>query len=473
MFTAAKPSIEVVADKLLNKTLLSPQAQEMVNYGIENITIPVLSDIIYKNGDDKLFNEYLAKACSDFTKHNCSSSQMQPLNVSSFPLMATRCGIKYGINPCAGCGCFVSTTIANTIQIPETLLDKASSFLLATLLTVAPTIVEIGLNTVQVSGEVIGGLVIDIYGATLSFCFGVFFSIAASVWVDTLEEKFTRRVYGFKSANEAITASLKAKHLMTDTRSFLLFQNEKHWVSKAFVFLVSAAVLPLMICGVLVEIFVWKIGGLFPELYKFNEAVNGSFTTSNGVATSMTLSLVNLVSYVADDESTAELKFFMVLFGSVVVGFPLLRAAILLVIGCLPLKPMQHYTLSHASNVIGAFGALEPLFVCMILIMFELPPLTDQVVTTPECTKIEQQFPFNYLINTFGLYDTYCFVMWFQLLPLTAILLLGWICSVWLNSIAWSKTLDIYRPTGCPNDPGGPYCCCNKRSPCCTDCCER
>ena len=127
------------------------------------------------------------------------------------------------------------------------------------------------------------------------------------------------------------------------------------------------------------------------------------------------------------------------------------------------------------SNNVGSYLAWEPFFICVLLLTFQLPAMTENTISPEECQQIEEGQLMSRLISSFGLDDTNtCFVMYFALLPAVALFVVSWACLTGFNVMAWKVVVKRYDPFGThahEQDAGGPYCSCRK---CCYfGCCRK
>lgn len=177
-------------------------------------------------------------------------------------------------------------------------------------------------------------------------------------------------------------------------------------------------------------------------------------------ATEKLYSIIDTVTTVNDDSGYG--KTFAVFYGTMMLGVPMLRATLLAIVSIVPLSPLWHVRLAAMSNNVGSFIAWEPFFICVVLLMVELPSLTENTVSPEKCEEIEDKSLMSSLIAKFGLDDTStCFVMRFDMLPAIALFVVAWAFMTAFNVIAWKAVLKRYDPFGTHSrmgDEGGPYC---------------
>lgn len=224
--------------------------------------------------------------------------------------------------------------------------------------------------------------------------------------------------------------------------------------------------------------FVYSIAGLFEEVITFQNEATETF-----------YSVIDCVTAVND--GTGYGKCFAVFYGLFLLGIPLLRSTILAVVTLIPMPPLWHVRLAHVSNNVGSFLGWEPFFICVLIVMAELPSLTKDIVSSrclcwflkrvsfltcssfthtkqqisPEqCEAIEENNIISYFISRFGLDTSTCFVMYFDLLPHVSVFIIAWAFLTGSNAFVWKKILQRYDPFGsrAHGDEGGPYCGCRQ-----------
>lgn len=144
-------------------------------------------------------------------------------------------------------------------------------------------------------------------------------------------------------------------------------------------------------------------------------------------------------------------------------GTPMLRAALLLVITIIPMTPLWHLRIAKMSNHVGSFIGWEPFFICVIIMAFELPHLTGESVSPETCNNLEDRFGITGLVAKFGLDANTCFIMYFYIMAEFALIIVAWVCLTTFNATAWKIALKKYDPFGTCKEEGellhlgGPY----------------
>lgn len=141
-------------------------------------------------------------------------------------------------------------------------------------------------------------------------------------------------------------------------------------------------------------------------------------------------------------------------------GVPMLRATLLAIVSVVPMSPLWHVRFVRMSNEIGSYFGWEPFFLCVIILSFELPSLTEETVDPVTCEKVEDTDLVAQLIDEFGLDTSTCFVMRFDMLPAVALFVVTWVVLTVFNAVAWKQVLSRYDPFGShqeDGDKGGPY----------------
>lgn len=173
-------------------------------------------------------------------------------------------------------------------------------------------------------------------------------------------------------------------------------------------------------------------------------------------ATRKLYSIIDCVTAVND--GTGYGKTFAVFYGLVMLGIPMLRAVLLTVVSLVPLTPRWHYHLARTSNEIGSYIGWEPFFICVLLLRYELPSMTEDVVPPDACQEIAERDRISKLVSTFGLDTNTCFVMNFYVLPTFSLFVIAWAVLAGFNILVWKAVLKRYDPFGTLFwDRGGPY----------------
>ena len=113
--------------------------------------------------------------------------------------------------------------------------------------------------------------------------------------------------------------------------------------------------------------FVYSIAGLFDELIRMQVG-----------ATDTLYSIIDCV--VAVNDGSGYGKTFAVFYGIFLLGIPMLRAALLAVLSLIPMTPLWHVRIASMSNNVGSFIGWEPFFLCVLILVTELPSLTENTV---------------------------------------------------------------------------------------------
>jgi hypothetical protein len=443
-----------------------------------------LSNYIFEGNHTGLYDEALARGCGVYAGKTCPVQLYTPSRIfGGMAGVVAKCAAVSGFNKCNRCECIANNLLFNG-DVPEAGVDKAVATAFAKGLVLARDLASGALRAVQVEGTVESGLEAYAFPGIVAFCIGVIVSIIASIVVDHIDERSTARDFEI----DCFAAALKRVGRQASARSWLLLASDSDSggrgalgaARKAAVAIALVGVVPLAVAAVCVPMYSWQIGGLLPSLIDLNATASPLYGETPGIVFTQLLSNIDMVTRVGlTGDPTRQL--FMVLFGCFLIGVPLLRAALLLVVGALPLRPAQQLRLAQISNHVGGFSAWEPLILCLVLIEVELPSLLRNAVDPAECAAISTNFFIARLISTYGLYDSYCFVMYFSLKPPVAILAFAWILLVSLNTLTWSAVLRAYEPYGPSGDKGAPYChcatCCSGpcgskpgRRGCCGDC---
>jgi len=231
--------------------------------------------------------------------------------------------------------------------------------------------------------------------AFLGFTFAVIFSIIASLVVSDVDDKHNRKMYlNADSTREALAANRGVE----DQRSLLFCDSDgsrNSRLTRIISIIVGLGIIPLtffasklychLLCSlpsessgshtfnnffsVYVKMFVYSIAGLFEEIITFQNEATETF-----------YSVIDCVTAVND--GTGYGKCFAVFYGLFLLGIPLLRAFILAVISLIPMRPLWHVRLAHVSNNVGSFLGWEPFFICVLIVMAELPNLTKDIVSS-------------------------------------------------------------------------------------------
>ena len=126
--------------------------------------------------------------------------------------------------------------------------------------------------------------------------------------------------------------------------------------------------------------FVYSIAGLFEEVITFQNEATETF-----------YSVIDCVTAVND--GTGYGKTFVVFYGLFLLGMPMVRATILAVVSLIPMSPLWHVRLAHVSNNVGSFLGWEPFFICVLIVMAELPNLTKDTVSSRCLSGFSKVYP--------------------------------------------------------------------------------
>lgn len=194
--------------------------------------------------------------------------------------------------------------------------------------------------------------------------------------------------------------------------------------------------------------FNFSIAGLFEELILMKV-----------MATQKLYSIIDCV--VAVNDGSGYGKTFAVLYGTMLLGIPMLRAVLLAIISVVPMSPLWHVRIARMSNNVGSYIGWEPFLICILLLGDQLPSMTEETVKPEVCQNIEDNYLMSQLIAHFGLDDTNtCFVMRFDMLPAFSLFVVSWFFMTGFNAFAWKVVLKRYDPFGTQQedwDSGGPY----------------
>jgi len=95
-------------------------------------------------------------------------------------------------------------------------------------------------------------------------------------------------------------------------------------------------------------------------------------------ATETLYSIIDCV--VAVNDGSGYGKAFAVFYGIFLLGIPMLRATLLAVLSLVPMTPLWHVRIASMSNNVGSYIGWEPFFLCVLILMTELPSLTENTV---------------------------------------------------------------------------------------------
>ena len=420
-------------------------------------TIDRLSQSIFENDDPAIYESLLQTGCGTFYDADCSQTPFYEPTVVRGGLagIMTKC-LRIRNDECSRCECIVNNVVYNDAipnEVEEAAIDEGVALLFAKFLA----FVESGglnlFSSISFEGEIEVGTAVHAYTAFIAFAIGVILSIAASILVDKIEEKDTMRR---NCSASSIKAQLENRGVVSSTSwskpSILFFANSESVWSKLGKFMLSLGTIPIVIVALYIEMFDWKIAGLFEEIVSVQRtAINFYY------------SIIDCVVNVNDGSGYGWT--FTVLYGFFMLGAPILRAVLLTILGTVPLFPIWHIRLAHWSNTIGAFIGWEPFFICVILLMIELPSLTGETVPDATCDSIESQTFVARLITAFDLNTADgCFIMFFDVFPSFILFVFAWAFLTAFNALAWKRMLKKYDIFGNyeSGQKGGPYCACRQ-----------
>jgi hypothetical protein len=377
---------------------LGPRAESLV----ANATyshLGDLSDYIFKSNHTGLYDVALARGCSVYAGKACPVQFYPPSRVfGGMAGVVAKCAAVSGFNKCNRCECIANNLLFNG-DVPEAAIDAAVATAFAKALVLARDLASGALAAVHVTGTAAIGLEAYAFPGVIGFCLGVIVSIITSILVDHVDERETAR--DFKIAN--FGSALQRMGRGESEKSWLFFSSSSSSLTaarKTALAISLLGVVPLAVSALWVPMYSWQIGGLVPSLIDLNATKSPFYNATPDIVFSQTLSNIDMVSMVGQ-AGDATRQFFMVLFGCLLIGVPLLRAALLLLVGSIPLRPVHHLRLAQLSNHVGGFSAWEPLILCIILIQIELPSITRNAVDPAECDAIATNFFVSRIVKAF------------------------------------------------------------------------
>ena len=435
--------------------MLSNITQSLVNQVDEMAyeEIDSLSQSIFENDDPELYESLLQKGCGSFYSTDCSETPFyEPTEVrGGLAGIMTKC-LRIRDEECSRCECIVNSIIFNdaiAAGVEEAAIDKGVSMLFAKVLTFAKSGRLNLLSSISMDGIIEVDTKVQAYPAFISFAFGVILSIVASIVVDKIEERDTMQ----RNCGVATIKAFLEKEGIRGRKPAILFFLETGRLWKRLAKLACTfGTIPITIVALYIEMFDWKIAGLFEEILLFQSS-----------AVNLYFSIIDCVENVNDGSGYGWT--FTVLYGFFMLGAPILRSVLLTTLGIFPLSPAWHIRLAHWSNTAGGFIGWEPFFICIILLMFELPSLTGATVPKATCSSIEAQTFVARLISAFDLDDTAdCFIMYFNVFPSFILFVAAWAWLTAFNALAWRVMLKKYDIFGNyeSGQRGGPYCACQQ-----------
>lgn len=439
----------IVSETNMSSGLLSNATQGLLLETAQNKTyeeVVSLSDSIFENGDYTLYQPLLETGCSEFYNNgeSCANTTFyEPVNLNSLTQIMTKC-LRIRGDKCYQCECIVNNAIYNKV-IPSELVEDEVDDLVSMLFAKLLAAVEPGdiSSWFSVTGDVTARMLVLIYPAFLGFTVAVILSITASILVTYADEEANRKKFlEVSSLGEALLVN----GCETDSRTLLFSQESK--VTKTIAIVSGLGIVPLVYFALYMDMFSLVKAGVFPEILS---------QTSDGAEV--------VYSVAAIVESIKSNVAFAALFGFFMLAMPLLRALLLAFATLIPLKPSWQVRLVSLSNYSGSFIGWEPFFVCLFILIFELPSMTSSIIPEDTCDTIEETRAFSWIINRFGLDQEYCFVLYFRIFPMATLLFCAWIYLTLFNAAAWRTVVRRYDPFGTQEaleDTGGPYCNCKQ-----------
>lgn len=462
--STARALIREVVPDIINSTpgLLSDATQSLLDQvdgslmSVAYDVVDQLSDSIFENQDYTRYEPLLQSACGTYHNTTCIDTVFyEPTNIiAGIPGIMTKC-LRIRDDECSQCECIVNNVIYND-AIPDQMAQTAFDTVIPMLFSKVLTSVEASgrfenLNGV-VEGEITVGSTVEAYPAFLAFTFGILFSIIASIIVEKIEEAdCMQRNHGTSS----IKTYLKKSGMMDNTPSYLFLSDDDKVWTKVGKFACSLIAIPLTFLGVYIKMFDWEIAGLLAGILNLQQtAVQSSIDVS--------ISIIDSVVQVNDGSGYGWT--FTILYGILLLAAPLLRALLLTLLGIFKFTPLWHIELAHWSNSVGGFIAWEPFFICIILLTFELPSLTSEIIPEATCESIQGRGLVARLIDAFDLDTADCFIMYYSVLPPFAIFVIAWAFLTTFNIFAWKSVLRKYDIFGNfeRGQKGGPYFACRQ-----------
>jgi len=455
VFQESKEVLQGMLDEFGNATL--PQAVGTKLETLATTGINGLVDAIFDSSNSTLhnrYNELVAQGCGKhFANTTCQATWVQPSTDNNVAGIVLSCSKYRLISKCKFCACAVNSVLYNwdNLSLVTNGLQKLESLLFARALVLAKYLIS--MDSLSVSGMATFSLIVTAYPAAVVFCLGVFVSISASVLVDWMDER--AQVLGNKGKpghSSPLDDEGAAK-----SNGWLFSKGPRSTVWKASWAALMPASLAITAAAIAVPTFDWMIKGTAPDLIVFS---NQGFLRQ--------LSLVDLTTGILKGGSGSDVAL-CVLFGVAVLGAPLLRAALLTIVGVAKIPNKWQYRCARLSNIIGAFVGWEPLLLCIILIQLEVPTITSTILPETLCDNLRSTFPTSWIINILNIpLDGPCFQMFFNFKPAAALLVVAWLLSVVGNNVTWETVLEYINPFRNAAYLGRYYLRCNQ---CCT-CCE-
>ena len=457
--TLASDAAELIQDVvpiIVNGTdgKLSNITQSLVNQ-VDEMTfekVDSLSQSIFENDDPELYASLLQKGCGSYYSTDCTDTPFyEPTEVrGGLAGIMAKC-LRIRNDECSQCECIVNNVIFNDAipeDVEEAVIDEGISMLFAKVLAFAQSGRLNLLSLISMEGVIEVGTKVQAYPAFISFTLGVILSIVASMVVDKIEERDTMQK---NCGVSTVQAFLEKKGMRGRKPATLFFSETERLWTKLGKAACSLGTIPITTIALYVEMFDWKIAGLFEEILLVQRT-----------AVNLYFSIIDCVVNVND--GTGYGWTFTVLYGFFMLGAPMLRAVLLTTLGIIPLSPAWHIRLAHWSNTVGGFIGWEPFFICVILLMFELPSLTGATVPEATCNSVEAQTFVARLISAFDLDTAYCFIMYFNVFPSFLLFVAAWAWLTAFNAVAWKAMLKKYDIFGNyeKGQRGGPYCTCRQ-----------
>eukprot|EP00457_Paulinella_chromatophora_P003787 gb/GEZN01003795.1/.p1 GENE.gb/GEZN01003795.1/~~gb/GEZN01003795.1/.p1 ORF type:complete len:647 (+),score=59.13 gb/GEZN01003795.1/:42-1982(+) len=428
------PDVETIKTTFVNVTNLSEASQNVLNsysFPEKPGQLNSLADTLLANNDTRLWDPLLAQACGDAHATTCP--------VGSYP--DSDAFTVRGYSPpqcnttseaCELCPCFMQNVLYQP-SLKRATQDEVKSLYFAKMLTL-PLQPPAREPFVNVSGVLYFKCILGSYIAFLGFALNIFASIAASVWANQAEDEQTAKEKGTD-----VWSTLRARK----AAGLPLLQNESVWLKVAVVALPCFTIPALC-----VPIYRYIISGLLPQLTSLNP---------DGIVSD--LSVISLTALVAE-ENNSFLNFFAFIIGFISIGLPLLRVALLGLLGFAPLPPLVQYLMAKFANEVGSLTAWEPLTLAVIFLRVQMPAVTGTTITIDICDNFKANPFVKVLIEILHPTDTYdCFWISFGHLGTVALLIIAWFLIVYVNKFMWEKMVRVLEPFGEKVPPQGPGCC--------------
>ncbi|KAL7549430.1 hypothetical protein ACHAWF_012699 [Thalassiosira exigua] len=411
-----------------------------------------LTDSISANGDSSIYKLLLEKGCAEVYNGGATCEDTPfytPTNVfGGIAGIMMKC-LRIRNDKCSQCECIVNNAVYNRAipggPLQAKLQDAASAVFAKILSAVKSGDVDFA-SWIDVRGNASAGSYIKIHPAFLGFTIGVILSIVASLLVLRVEEKDSMKRYrdadSLGEALENAGVEDQKSHLFATTGSC------RGWLKKLSSIVFAIGIIPMVFFAVYVQMMKVVMAGLVPSLmFQQSEAVESSY------------SIIDSVKAVNDGSGYG--KAFTVIYGTAMLGIPMLRATLLAVVTLVPMPPLWQLRFARMSNNVGSYIGWEPFFIVLVVLLLALSHITGTAVSPEQCQSIQERNIVSYMIDNFGLDTNTCFVMYFELHPSFALMVIAWALLTGFNAYAWNTVIKRYDPYGTyarEGDNGGPYC---------------